>query len=81
MRGGAQHDGLRLITDVQSNTGRQSVGSSSAGDKSAAVRPVVSFSISGIWWEIDVALIFLGTVLVGMFAGFFVTGCSLGLLL
>jgi hypothetical protein len=36
-----------LITEVQSNTGRQSVGSSSVGDSSAAVRPVVSFSIKG----------------------------------
>ncbi len=33
------------------------------------------------WWEIDVALIFLGTVLAGMLAGFFMTGCALGVLL
>ena len=33
------------------------------------------------WWEIDVALIFLGTVLAGMAAGFFMTGCALGVLL
>jgi type IV conjugative transfer system protein TraL len=33
------------------------------------------------WWEIDVALIFLGSVLAGMVAGFFMTGCALGVLL
>ena len=33
------------------------------------------------WWEIDVALIFLGAVLTGMVAGFFITGCALGVLL
>ena len=26
------------------------------------------------WWEIDVALIFLGAMLTGMVAGFFMTG-------
>ena len=31
--------------------------------------------------EIDVALIFLGAVLIGMGAGFFMTGCALGVLL
>ena len=33
------------------------------------------------WWEIDVALIFLGAVLTGMLAGFFMTGFALGVLL
>ncbi|OQC18084.1 type IV conjugative transfer system protein TraL [Candidatus Skiveiella danica] len=33
------------------------------------------------WWEIDVALIFLGAVLAGLLAGFFMTGCALGVLL
>lgn len=33
------------------------------------------------WWEIDVALLFLGAVLAGMVAGFFVTGCLAGALL
>jgi conjugal transfer pilus assembly protein TraL len=33
------------------------------------------------WWEIDVALILLGAVLAGMVAGFFMTGCALGVLL
>ena len=37
----------RLITEFQSNTGRQSPGAFIAGDSSAAVRPVVSFSIKG----------------------------------
>ena len=34
-----------------------------------------------LWWEIDVALIFLGAVLAGMLAGFFMTGFALGVLL
>ena len=33
------------------------------------------------WWEIDVAMIFLGTVLAGLAAGFFIAGCALGALL
>ena len=33
------------------------------------------------WWEIDVALLFLGAVLAGMLAGFFLTGCAAGALL
>ncbi len=37
----------RWITEVQSKTGRQSVGSSISGDSSEAVRPLVSFSIKG----------------------------------
>ena len=33
------------------------------------------------FWEIDVSLLFLGAVLAGMVAGFFVTGCVAGALL
>lgn len=33
------------------------------------------------WWEIDVSLLFLASVLAGMIAGFFVTGCAAGVLL
>ncbi|MFY7873072.1 MAG: type IV conjugative transfer system protein TraL [Limnohabitans sp.] len=33
------------------------------------------------WWEIDVSLLFLGAVLAGMLAGYFVTGCAAGALL
>ena len=33
------------------------------------------------WWDIDVALLFLGAVLAGMVAGFFLTGCLAGVLL
>ena len=39
-------DAARLMTDDQSNTGRQSATSLKSGDSSAAVRPV-SFSIRG----------------------------------
>jgi conjugal transfer pilus assembly protein TraL len=33
------------------------------------------------WWDIDVALLFLGAVLAGMVAGFFLAGCVAGVLL
>jgi conjugal transfer pilus assembly protein TraL len=33
------------------------------------------------WWEIDVALIFMGAVLAGMVAGYLFSGCAVGLLL
>lgn len=33
------------------------------------------------WWDIDVTLLVLGAALAGMVAGFFVTGCAIGLLL
>ena len=33
------------------------------------------------WWDIDVALLVLGAALAGMVAGFFVSGCAVGLLL
>ena len=33
------------------------------------------------WWEIDVALLFLGAALAGMIVGFFVTGCLAGVLI
>ena len=33
------------------------------------------------WWDIDVALLVLGAALAGMVAGFFVSGCAIGLLL
>lgn len=33
------------------------------------------------WWDMDVALLVLATTLVGMVAGFFLTGCGLGMLL
>ena len=33
------------------------------------------------WWEIDVALLFLAAGLAGMIAGFFMTGCAIGVLL
>jgi conjugal transfer pilus assembly protein TraL len=33
------------------------------------------------WWEIDVALLFLAAALAGMIAGFFMTGCAVGVLL
>jgi len=33
------------------------------------------------WWDIDVALLFLGAVLAGMVAGFFLPGCVAGVLL
>ena len=32
------------------------------------------------WWEVDVALPVVGAALVGMVAGFFVSGCAVGLL-
>ena len=33
------------------------------------------------WWEIDVALIFLGSMLAGMLLGLLVSGAALGVLL
>jgi conjugal transfer pilus assembly protein TraL len=33
------------------------------------------------WWDIDVALLVLGAALAGMVAGFFVSGCAVGVLL
>jgi conjugal transfer pilus assembly protein TraL len=33
------------------------------------------------WWDIDVALLFLGAVLAGMVAGLFLPGCMAGVLL
>ena len=30
------------------------------------------------WWDIDVALLVLGAALAGMVAGFFVSGCAIG---
>ena len=33
------------------------------------------------WWDIDVALLFLGGVLAGMVAGVFMVGCAAGVLL
>ena len=33
------------------------------------------------WWEIDVALLFLAAGVAGMIAGFFITGCAIGMLL
>lgn len=33
------------------------------------------------WWDIDVALLVLAAALAGMIAGFFVSGCVIGVLL
>jgi conjugal transfer pilus assembly protein TraL len=33
------------------------------------------------WWDLDVALLVLGAALAGMVAGFFLSGCALGVLL
>ena len=33
------------------------------------------------WWEIDVALLFLAAGVAGVIAGFFMTGCAVGVLL
>lgn len=33
------------------------------------------------WWDLDMALLTLASTLIGMIAGFFVTGCAAGLLL
>lgn len=32
------------------------------------------------WWDIDVALLVLAAALAGMLAGFFVSGCAIGVL-
>lgn len=33
------------------------------------------------WWDLDVSMLVLGAALAGMVAGYFVTGCVVGLLL
>jgi len=33
------------------------------------------------WWDLDVALLVMGTALAGMLTGFFFSGCALGVLI